>query len=95
MFLKDNEDRNKKFNESTKAAETLQLEIAQVTVTFSCLQGMQNSSMLKHHIRYIGIFSNSENRLSLLHAQVYGKCLDSSHWRLKRHCSAKWIENYM
>ena len=79
MFLKDNEDRDKKFNESTKAAETLQLEIAQVTVTFSGLQRMQNSSMLKHHVRYIGIFSNSENRLSLLDAQVNDKWLDSSH----------------
>ena len=32
--------------------------------------------------------------LSLLHAQVNNKCPDSSHLRLKRHCSTKWIENY-
>ena len=25
---------------------------------------------------------------------TFGKCLDSSHSRLKRHCSTKWIENY-
>ena len=25
--------------------------------------------------------------------KVYDKCPDSSHSRLKRHCSAKWIEN--
>ena len=29
-----------------------------------------------------------------LHAQVYGKCSDSSHSRLKRHCSTKWIEDH-
>ena len=34
-FLEDYKNRNKKFNEWTKVAETLQLEIAQVTVTFS------------------------------------------------------------
>ena len=42
----------------------------------------------------MGIFSNSEKCFSLLHAQVNGKCSDSSHSRLKRHCSTKWIENY-
>ena len=42
----------------------------------------------------IGIFSKSENRLSLLHAQVNGRCSDSSHSRLKRHCSTKWIEDH-
>ena len=42
----------------------------------------------------IGIFSDSEKRLSLLHAQVDDKCLGSSHSRLKRHRSTKWIENY-
>ena len=30
----------------------------------------------------------------LLHAQVNGKCPDSSHSPLKCHCSTKWIENY-
>ena len=39
-------------------------------------------------------FYNSEKRLSLLHDQVNHKCPDSSHSRLKRHCSSKWIENY-
>ena len=39
-------------------------------------------------------FSNSEKRLSLQHAQVNNKCPDSSHSRLNRHCSTKWIENY-
>ena len=39
-------------------------------------------------------FSNSEKRLSLLHAQVIGKCLDFSRSPLKRHYSTKWIENY-
>ena len=42
----------------------------------------------------MGIFSNSEKRLSLLNAQVNDKCPDSSHSRLKHHCSTKWIENY-
>ena len=37
-FLKDNKDHNKQFNEWTKAAETLQSEITQVTVTFLGLQ---------------------------------------------------------
>ena len=55
---------------------------------------MQNSSIRKHHQRHIGIFSNSQKRFSLLHAQVDDKCLDSSHSRLKRHCATKWIENY-
>ena len=39
-------------------------------------------------------FSNSQKRLSLLHAQVDDKCPDSSHSPLKRNCSTKWIENY-
>ena len=42
----------------------------------------------------MSIISNSEKRLSLLHDQVNDKCPDSSHLRLKRHCSTKWIENY-
>ena len=73
----------------------MQSEIAQVTsVTFSGLQRARNSSIRKHHKKYIGIFSNTEKRLSLLHAKVNDKCPDSSHSPLKRHCSAKWIENY-
>ena len=49
-FLKDNKDHNKKFDEWTKAAGTLQSEIAQVTsVTFSDLHRARNSSMRKHH----------------------------------------------
>ena len=64
-------------------------------VTFSRLQGTRNSSMRKHHERHTYVyFSNSEKRLSLLHAQVNDKCPDSSYLRLKRHCSTKWIENY-
>ena len=55
-FLEDYKDRNKKFNEWIKVAETLQSEIAQVTVTFSGLQRTQNSSMRKHYKRHIGIF---------------------------------------
>ena len=43
--------------------------------TFSHLQRTRNSGMRKHHYRYTGIFSNSEKRFSLLHAQVNGKCL--------------------
>ena len=39
-------------------------------------------------------FSDSKKRLSLLNAQVNGKCPDSSHSPLKRRCSTKWIENY-
>ena len=39
-------------------------------------------------------FSNSQKRLSLLHAQVHDKCPDSSHSPLKRNCSTKWIKNY-
>ena len=50
--------------------------------------------MRKHHERHVGIFSNSEKHLSLLHAQVNGKCPDSLHSRLKRNSSSKWIENY-
>ena len=38
------------------------------------------------------MLSNSEKCLSLL--QVNGKCPNFSHSRLKRLCSAKWIENY-
>ena len=82
------------FNEWTKVTETLQSEIAQVTVTFFGLQRTQNSSMRKHYERHVGIFSNSQKPLSLLHAQVNDKCLDSSRSRLKRNCSTKWIENY-
>ena len=37
-FLEDYKDRNKKFNSWTKVAETLQSELAQVTVIFSGLQ---------------------------------------------------------
>ena len=48
-FLKDNKDRNKKLNKWTKAAETLQSEIAQVTVRFFELQRTRNSSMRNHH----------------------------------------------
>ena len=48
-FLKGNKDRNKKFNEWTKAVETLRSEIAQVTVAFSGLQHTQNLIMHKHH----------------------------------------------
>ena len=72
----------------------LQSELAQVTsVTFSGLQRRQNSSIRKHHERHIGIFSNSQQRLSVLQAQVNDNS-DSSHSRLKPRCSTKWIENY-
>ena len=37
-FLEDYKDPQKKFDEWTKVAETLQLEVTQVTVTFSGLQ---------------------------------------------------------
>ena len=57
------------------------------------MQRARNSSIRKHHERHVGVFSNSEKHLSLLHAQVNGKCPDSSHSRLKRHYSTKWIEN--
>ena len=50
--------------------------------------------MRKHYERHIDIFSNSQKRLSLLHAQVNEKCPESSHLPLKRNCSTKWIENY-
>ena len=50
--------------------------------------------MRKHYDRHIGIFSNSEKRLSLLHAQINDKCPNSSHSPLKRNCSTKWIESY-
>ena len=80
----------KKFNEWTKVAETLQSEIAQVmSVTFSSLQRTRNSSMRKNHEKHVDIFSDSEKRLSLLHAQVNDKRHDSMHSRLKRHCSTK------
>ena len=55
-FLEDYKDRNKKFNKRTKVAETLQLQIAQVTVTFFGLQRMRNLSMRKHYKRHIDIF---------------------------------------
>ena len=65
-------------------------KLAQVTsVTFSGLQRTQNSSICKRHERHIAIFSDSEKRLSLLHAHVNDKCPDPSHARLKRHCSTK------
>ena len=41
-FLEDYKDRNKKFNEWTKVAETLQSEIVQVTETFSGFQHTRN-----------------------------------------------------
>ena len=50
--------------------------------------------MRKHYERHSGIFSNSQKRLSLLHAQVNEKFPDSSHSPLKRNCSTIWIENY-
>ena len=50
--------------------------------------------MRKHYERHVGIFSNSQKRLSLLHAHVNDKCPDSSRSPLKRNCSTKWIENY-
>ena len=50
--------------------------------------------MREHNERHIDIFSNSQKRLSLLHAQVNDKCPDPSHSPLKRNCSTKWIENY-
>ena len=90
-FLEDYKNRNKKFYEWTKVAETLQSKIALVTVTFSGMQRTRNSSMREHHLRHIGIFSNSKKRLSLLHAQVNDRCPDSSHSPLKRNCSTKWI----
>ena len=68
--LEDYKKRNKKFNKWTKVTETLQSEIAQVTVTFFGLQRTQNSSMHNHYERHAGIFSNSQKRLSLLHAQI-------------------------
>ena len=51
-FLENCKECNKKFNEWTKVAETLQSEIAQVTVTFFGLQRTQNSSMRKHYESY-------------------------------------------
>ena len=93
-FSEDYKDRNKKFNEWTKVAETLQSELSQVAVTFSGLQRKRNSSVRKHHERHIGILSNSQKRLSLLHAQVNYRCPDSSHSPLKRNCSTKLIESY-
>ena len=93
-FLEDYTECNKMFNEWTKVTETLQSEIAQVTVTFFGLQRTQNSSMRKHYERHVDIFSNSQKPLSLLHAQVNDKCPDSSRSPLKRNCFTKWIENY-
>ena len=55
-FLEDYKDRNKKFNEWTKAAETLQSEIAQVMVTFSRLQRTRNSSMRNHSLDLLVLF---------------------------------------
>ena len=57
------------------------------------MQCKRNSSIRKHHERYIGIFSSSEKRLSLLNAQVSDQCPDSSHSCLKCRCFTKWIEN--
>ena len=92
--MEDYKYRNKKYNDWTKVAETLQSEIAQVTVTFFGLQRTRTSSMRKHYGRHIDIFLNSQKRLSLLHAQVNDKCADSSHSLLKRKCFTKLIENY-
>ena len=64
-FLEDYKDRNKNFNEWTKVSETLQSEIAQVTVTFFGLQRRKRKHYQKHWY-----FSNSQKRLLLLHAQV-------------------------
>ena len=50
--------------------------------------------MRKQHKRRIGVFSNSEKRFSLLHAQINGKYLDCSHSSLKHNCSTKWIEDH-
>ena len=50
--------------------------------------------MREHYERHIGIFSNSQKRLSLLHAQFNDKCPDYSHSRLKSNCFTKWIEHY-
>ena len=55
-FSKDYEDRNKKFNEWTKVADTLQSETAQIAVTFSALQRTRNSIIRRHYERHIGIF---------------------------------------
>ena len=82
-FLEDYKDCNEKFDEWTKVAEMLQSEMAQVTVTFSGFRRTRNSSIRKHYKRHIGIFSYSQKRLSLLHAQVNDKCPDSSHSPLK------------
>ena len=38
-------------------------------------------------------FSNSSKRLSTLHSYISRKCPDSSHSRLKRHCTTRWVEN--
>ena len=50
--------------------------------------------MHERHERHIGIFFNSQKRLSLLHAQIDDKFPDSLHSRLKRHCSTGWIESH-
>ena len=95
-FLEDYKDCNKKFNAWTKAAETLQSEIAQVTEhSLACnVRKIQACVRIMKDI-YIGTFStcNSQKSLSLLHAQVNGKCPDSSSSPLKRNCSTKWIKN--
>ena len=93
-FLEEYKDCIKKFNEWIRAVETLQSEIAQATVAFSCLQRARNSSMRSNMKDILVFFCNSEKRLSLLHAQVNGKCPVSSHSRLKRHCSTKWIVDH-
>ena len=58
------------------------------------MQRARNSGIREHQEKHIGIFSNSQKRLSLLHAQVNDKCPDSSHSPLKRNCSTKWIKNF-
>ena len=63
-------------------------------MTFFGLKRTRNSSIRKHYEKQIGIFSNFQKRLSLLHAEVNDKCPDSSRSHLKRNCSIKWIENY-
>ena len=94
-FLEDYKDPNKKFNEWTKVAETLQSEIAQVMVTFSGLQRTRNSSMRKQQERHIGIFFYFKKRLSLLHAQVNDKCPGFSRSRLKRNCPQSGLRSMM
>ena len=66
-FLEDNEDRNKKFDEWTKAAEMLQSEIAQVTKYSLACNVREIQACVSTIKRYIGIFSNYDKRFSLLH----------------------------